>query len=201
MSEAKPFSRACENNRKPILDAIKPLLASSRAVLEIGSGTGQHAAYFAAELPHLQWYTSDIPEYHAGICMWIEDAGLPNLHAPLTLDVLQQPWPEVDVDAVFSANTAHIMSWPMVEALFAGVAKLLTADGQFLLYGPFNYAGNYTSDSNAIFDGWLKARDPESGIRNFEQLQMLADNGGMAFVHDYEMPANNRILHWRKDAG
>lgn len=198
MSAPKPFSQACENNREPILRVIRPLLESCRAVLEIGSGTGQHAAYFAAEMPQLQWFTSDLPEHHAGICMWIEDADLPNLHEPLTLDVLQHPWPAVDVDAVFSANTAHIMSWPMVEALFAGVAGLLPGGGQFLLYGPFNYAGNYTSDSNAIFDGWLKARDPESGIRNFEQLQALAETGGMLFVHDYEMPANNRILQWRK---
>ncbi|MDH3713803.1 MAG: class I SAM-dependent methyltransferase [Gammaproteobacteria bacterium] len=199
MSKPKPFSQACDNNREPILGVIRPLLADCRAVLEIGSGTGQHAAYFATELPHLQWLTSDLPEHHAGIRMWTEDADLPNLHAPLTLDVLQYPWPDVDVDAVFSANTAHIMSWQMVEALFGGVVKLLPAGGQFLLYGPFNYAGNYTSDSNAIFDGWLKARDPESGIRNFEQLQALAEAGSMSFVHDYEMPANNRILHWRKD--
>jgi len=200
MTDSKPFSQSCENNRAPILSVIQPLFEACHAVLEIGSGTGQHAANFAAELPHLHWLTSDLPEYHAGISMWVEDAGLANLHPPLTLDVLHQPWPEVDVAAVFSANTAHIMSWEMVEAFFAGVADLLPDRGQFLLYGPFNYAGEYTSDSNAIFDGWLQARDPESGIRDFEKLQQLAQGGGLSFVHDYEMPANNRLLHWRKGA-
>ena len=198
MAAAKPFSPACENNRLPILNVIKPLLANARAVLEIGSGTGQHAAYFAAELPHLQWLTSDLEAHHPGIQLWIEEAGLSNLHAPLTLDVLAQPWPAVDADAVFSANTTHIMSWSMVEAMFAGVADLLPPGGVFLLYGPFNYAGRYTSDSNARFDRSLRARDPDSGIRDFEALQTLADEGGLRFVHDYEMPANNRILHWRK---
>jgi len=198
MPTAKPFAPACENNRDPILSVIGPLFANRRAVLEVGSGTGQHAVYFAAALPHLQWFTSDQAEYHAGIRLWIEDAGLPNLHAPLTLDVLAQPWPVLEADAVFSANTTHIMSWPMVEALFAGVADLLPDGGLFVLYGPFNYAGRYTSDSNARFDRSLKARDPDSGIRDFEALQRLAENGGMRFVHDYEMPANNRILHWRK---
>ncbi len=198
MYAAKPFSQACENNRTPILNVIRPLLADSRAVLEIGSGTGQHAVYFAAELPHLQWLTSDLAAHHPGILQWLEESGSPNLHAPLTLDVTMQPWPAVDVDAVFSANTAHIMSWPMVEALFAGVASLLPDGGAFLLYGPFNYAGRYTSESNARFDRSLRARDPDSGIRDFEALQRLAEDGGLHFVHDYAMPANNRILHWHK---
>ncbi len=200
MALDKPFSQACENNRAPILAVIKPLFAECRAVLEIGSGTGQHAVYFAAELPHLQWLTSDREEGHAGIRAWIDEASLPNLRPPLSLDVQQQPWPELEVDAVFSANTAHIMSWPMVEAFFAGVAALLPGGGAFVLYGPFNYANRYTSDSNAAFDRRLKARDPLSGIRNFEDLQRLAGEGGMSFVRDYAMPANNRILHWRKDA-
>ena len=198
MPVAKPFSPACEKNRQPILNVIKPLLARSKAVLEIGTGTGQHAVYFAAELPHLQWFTSDLAEHHQGIMQWLEDAALPNLHAPLALDVLTQPWPAVDVDAVFSANTTHIMSWPMVEAFFAGVADLLPDAGAFLLYGPFNFAGRYTSDSNARFDRSLRARDPDSGIRDFEALQRLAANGGLDFLHDHEMPANNRLLHWRK---
>ena len=198
MATAKPFSPSCENNRQPILTVIKPLLASSTAVLEIGSGTGQHAVYFAAELPHLQWHTSDLPEHHAGIRLWLAEAQLPNLHAPLMLDVTSTPWPDVEADTVFSANTTHIMSWPMVEALFAGVAKLLPPAGLFLLYGPFNYGGRYTSDSNARFDRSLQARDPDMGIRDFDALQRLAEAGDLQFVRDYAMPANNRILHWQK---
>lgn len=198
MTAARPFCQASENNREPILRVIEPLLAHTRGVLEVGSGTGQHAAHFAPRLAHLQWYTSDLPAQHAGIRQWIAHADVPNLHAPVALDVRDRPWPKRDVDAVFSANTAHIMSWPVVEAFFAGVAELLPPGGQFFLYGPFNYGGRYTSDSNARFDQSLKARDPESGIRDFEKLQALAEDGGMALAGDYEMPANNRILHWRK---
>ncbi len=198
MPAAKPFSQACENNRAPILAVIKPIFANARTVLEIGSGTGQHAVYFAEALSHLQWLTSDLDEHHAGIRAWIEEAALDNLHMPLSLDVTQQPWPALDVDAVFSANTTHIMSWVMVEALFAGVAELLPEDGDFVLYGPFNFGNRYTSDSNARFDRMLKMRDPDSGIRDFEALQRLAGEGRLSFVQDYEMPANNRILHWRK---
>lgn len=194
----KPFSEACEQNKAPILAVIAPLFRDCRNVLEIGSGTGQHAVHFAANLPHLLWHTSDVAENHPGIHWWLEEATLPNTRPPLRLDVLRDPWPDLAVDAIFSANTTHIMGWLEVEALFAGVGKLLPQDGLFVLYGPFNYGGQYTSASNARFDQWLKARDPYSGIRDVDDLNRLASAARMGLIHDVEMPVNNRTLVWRK---
>ncbi len=197
----KPWSESCDQNREPILEVIRPLFSESKNILEIGSGTGQHAVFFAQQLPHLQWHTSDQSDYHAGISMWIEEAGLSNVHGPYRLDVMQESWPGLDVDAVFSANSAHIMDAMMVEAMFAGVGAILPNGGQFVLYGPFNYAGRYTSESNEHFDAWLKSRDPHSGIKSFEWLDDLAHQAGMKLQNDVAMPANNRILVWVKDAG
>ena len=194
----KPHAESCDQNRDPILSVLKPRLAGCSRVLEIGSGTGQHAVYFAAAMPQLHWQPSDRAENLPGIRQWLEEARLANLGDPLCLDVTQAVWPEVDVQAVFSANTVHIMHWPQVQALFAGVGKLLPGNGRFLLYGPFNYNGDYTSDSNRRFDAWLKARDPDSGVRDFEALNALAEQAGMTLKEDIPMPANNRILYWRK---
>lgn len=194
----KPFSQACENNKDPILGVIKDLFADCKSVLEIGSGTGQHAVYFAEQLQHLTWFTSDRVENLAGIGMWLESAGLENLREPVALDVCQLVWPAIKVDAVYTANTVHIMHWHEVEALFEGVATLLPDGGVFVLYGPVNYQNQYTSDSNARFDVMLKTRDPESGIRNFEDLNRLADNAGLILKNDFDMPANNRIISWTK---
>lgn len=193
----KPFAEACERNREPILSVLKPLLADCRAVLEIGSGTGQHAVYFAKNMPHLCWQTSDRPEYLPGIRQWLDEAALVNTPAPLSLDVSQTCWPVSECDAVFSANTVHIMAWEEVKAFVQGAGRVLSRDGLFILYGPFNYGNRYTSDSNRQFDAWLKARDPESGIRNFEDLHDLAGRAGMEFIEDREIPANNRILCWK----
>lgn len=194
----KPYSESCEQNRDAILQVIQPLFKDRKNVLEIGSGTGQHAVYFAQKMPHLIWHTSDKAENHQGILAWIEEAALDNIRAPISLDVSRDKWPNAEIDAVFSANTAHIMSWPEVEALIAGVGAQLANNGLFVLYGPFNYDGNFTSDSNARFDQWLKERDPLSGVRDFEALEKLAQKSGMALENDFEMPANNRILCWRK---
>ncbi|MCW8848004.1 MAG: class I SAM-dependent methyltransferase [Sedimenticola sp.] len=194
----KPYSESCDQNREPILSVIQPLFKESTAVLEIGSGTGQHAVYFSSRMPHLNWYTSDCPEYHEGISLWLEEAALPNLHPPLQLDVSRSVWPELAVDAVFSANTAHIMHWPDVVAMMAGVGRLLPAGGLFALYGPFNYNGKFSSGSNARFDGWLKSRDPAMGVRDFEALDDLAKQAGLQLLNDYEMPVNNRLLCWRR---
>lgn len=194
----KPYAEACDRNRGPILSVIDPLFADCKNVLEIGSGTGQHAVYFATKMPHLVWHTSDVKENHADIKAWLYKAELSNVRAPILLDVKQKDWPDITADTVFSANTAHIMHQDGVEAMFSGVGKLLPEQGKFVLYGPFNYHNQYTSDSNARFDMWLKARDPQSGIRNFEDLDNLAKAAGMEFRQDYEMPANNRILYWQK---
>lgn len=194
----KPYSESCVQNRDPILSIIEPLFRDRKDVLEIGSGTGQHAVYFAARMPHLTWHTSDLAENHAGIRAWLAEAALPNTTGPVSLDVRDRAWSAPGADAVFSANTTHIMHWDSVVALFEGVGKLLVHEGLFCLYGPFNYGGQYTSESNAQFDEWLHERDPLSGIRDFEDLDRLAGQAGMRLEHDYAMPANNRILCWRK---
>ncbi len=194
----KPFSQACENNKAPILAVLREVMAGARSVLEIGSGTGQHAVYFAGQMPWLVWQPSDRRENLPGIRAWMAEAAPGNLREPLELDVDQPDWPALAVDAAFSANTAHIMSWPQVERCFAGVAARLPAGGVFCLYGPFNYAGQFTSESNARFDAMLRARDPASGLRDCEALQALGARVGLALVADHPMPANNRLLVWRK---
>lgn len=194
----KPFSESCEQNKAPILAILeKEISPQHHSLLEIGSGTGQHAVYFAAEFPHVSWQPSDQEQNLAGIKLWIQDCKSGNLLQPLVLDT-QDSWPDSNYDLVFSANTAHIMSWPAVCAMFSGVEDCLHPDGKMILYGPFNYDGKYTSASNAQFDQWLKQRDPDSGIRDVSDLSKLAKKHGMCLAKDYEMPANNRILVWQR---
>jgi len=193
----KPYAEACDQNREPILSVLEPLLTDRKSVLEIGSGTGQHAVYFGAQFPQLDWYASDRQENHTGIRMWLDEAGLRNVHGPLQLDVTQTHWPALTVDAVFSANTLHIMAWTEVVGMFRGLPSVLKDGSILIIYGPFNYHGSYTSESNERFDAWLKARDPHSGIRDVDDLNALANAVGLQLVHDYSMPVNNRILHWQ----
>jgi len=193
----KQFSDACERNREPILQVLRRAFADRTSVLEIGSGTGQHAAYFAPALPHLAWQPSDVAENLPSIRVWREEAQTPRLLEPIELDV-DQPFPAVQADAVFSANTCHIMSWPQVERFVAGVGKLLPEGGVFALYGPFHYGGKPTSPSNAEFDAWLRNRDPKSGVRDFEAIRDLAAKRGLALEGDNAMPANNRLLVFRR---
>ncbi len=193
----KQYSTSCVQNQDPILSIIKPLFTNVRSALEIGSGTGQHAVYFSQNMPHLIWQSSDQAQYLPSVKAWIDGSDSTNLPAAIELDVTQS-WPAMNVDAVFSANTAHIMSWEMVIDFFQGVGQSLDTGGLFILYGPFNYNGQYTSQSNANFDLWLKDRDPRSAIRDFEALDQLAQKAGLKLVNDYAMPANNRILHWVK---
>jgi SAM-dependent methyltransferase len=193
----KQFSKACEENKDPILAVLRRELADCRSVLEIGSGTGQHAAYFSRHMPHLTWTPSDLEIHHDSINAWREEAKLANLLPPLLLDVTDDPWPDVRVDGVFSANTTHIMAWPAVVAMFTGIGAMLETGGIFCLYGPFNYNRCYTSDSNARFDLWLKQRDPQSGLRNIEDLIELVSACGLYLKQDYAMPVNNRLLVWQ----
>lgn len=194
----KPYSAACDQNRHAILDVIKPLLSNKKKILEIGSGTGQHAVFFAKEMPHLIWQSSDRIENHEGIQQWLEEENLDNTPAPIALDVSHDVWPKITVDAIFSANAVHIMAWDNVVDFFKQAGNLLEKNAFFILYGPFNYKGEYTSNSNKRFDAWLKNRDPNSAIRDFEALDQLAKEAGLLFVEDFEMPANNRILQWIK---
>lgn len=194
----KPYTESCDQNKIPIFSVIAPIFSSLSSVFEIGSGTGQHAVYFARKMPHLTWHTSDCSAYIEGINSWLTESKLSNLIPPVELNVSTSMWPSITVDAVFTANTVHIMHQDDVLNLVTGVAKLLNKKGSFVIYGPFNYNGGYTSDSNARFDSWLKERDPLSGIKHFEDIKKLAEENAMELVRDYEMPANNRILHFRK---
>lgn len=196
--QIKPFSESCARNQTAILAQLQTVFAGSRHVLEIASGSGQHAVFFGEGLPHVIWQTSELPENHAGIRAWLAEAALPNVLAPVALDVNDSLWPVADVDAVFNANTVHIVSWEAVECMFAGIGRILEAGGILCLYGPFNYDGRYSSESNARFDAWLKARDPQSGIRDFTAVDGLAQAQGLCLSEDIAMPANNRLLAWRK---
>jgi len=193
----KPWSPACERNRNPILEVLRRQFADRRRVLEVGSGTGQHAVHFAAALPHLVWQTSDRPEWLPGIRLWLAEAALSNTPAPLQLDVTG-PWPETRFDAIFTANSLHIMGWAEVEAFFATLPGSLTEDARLTIYGPFNYAGQFTSPSNAAFDAQLKADDPKRGIRDFEAVDALARAIGFRFDEDVALPANNRCISWHR---
>lgn len=196
----KPYSDACERNQQPILEVLLAEFAHGRRVLEIGSGTGQHAVYFGRAMPQLIWQTSDLPEHHAGINAWLQEAQLANVLPPLALDV-QEAWPtELAFDHAFSANTAHIMSWPAVCQMFAQVGRRLPVGGRFVLYGPFSEGGRQISSSNVAFDQWLRARDPASGIRDLDDLKALAQAQGLEFLRMHPMPANNRTLVWEKAA-
>lgn len=196
----KPHSPSCERNREPILDVLRRHFAGHRHVLEIGSGTGQHAVHFAAALPQLTWQSSDRAENLPGIRAWLDEAALPNTPPPLAFDVTGA-WPAERYDAVFSANTLHIMAWPEVERLFAQLPTVATPDATLVIYGPFNYAGRYSSDSNAAFDQWLKERGAHMAIRDAEAVDALADNAGFVLIDDIAMPANNRCRVWRRQHG
>jgi SAM-dependent methyltransferase len=196
-----PDAPATERNREPILGVLRAWFARRRRVLEIGSGTGQHAVYFAQAMPWLSWQTSDLPENHAGIRAWIAAAagGAGKVLAPLALDIADAgSWPAARYDAVFVANVLHIAPWPAVEALFANLPNVLEDEATLVVYGPFNENGAYTSQSNAAFDQWLKNEDPRRGIRDREAVQALAANAGLKFEADIAMPANNRCLVWSR---
>lgn len=194
----KPYSEACERNQAPILAILEKVFREPGLILEIGSGTGQHAVHFGAHLPHLVWQTSDLPDHHPGILAWLDEAALPNVKPPLPLDVQSGDWGVDKVDGMFSANTLHIMGWPGVEAFFAGAGRVLRPGGRLVVYGPFNYGGQFTSESNARFDVWLKKRDPISGIRDFEAVNDLAQQAGLVLLADHAMPSNNRTLIWER---
>ncbi|WP_090453171.1 DUF938 domain-containing protein [Dyella sp. OK004] len=193
----KPFAPACERNRDPILTVLRQQFADRQRVLEIGSGTGQHAVYFAGAMPQLSWQCSDRAEHLPGIRMWLEEAALPNTPEPLELDVGSH-WPAQRYDAVFSANTLHIMAWDEVEALFAHLPQITTEDARLAIYGPFNIDGRYTSDSNAAFDQSLKARGAHMSIRDAAAVDALAAKSGFNLIADIAMPAHNRCRIWQR---
>lgn len=202
-----PVAPAAERNKDAILTALRPLLAQARRVLEVGSGTGQHAVHFTAALPHLLWQCSELPANVPGIAARLAEEGNDRTPPPLTLDVAMPPWP-VPVatspeafDGIFTANTLHIMSFAHVKQFFQRVGEVLAPGGVCCVYGPMKYGGAFTTASNAAFDAQLRARDPESGIRDFEALDALAGAQGLTLVDDIAMPAHNQLLVWRRTAG
>jgi cyclopropane fatty-acyl-phospholipid synthase-like methyltransferase len=193
-------AEACERNKVPILEVLRTEFAATRSVLEIGSGTGQHAVHFAAHLPHLSWQPSEVAALLPALAERVRLEGSPNLRLPIALDVRATPWPHAEADAIFSANTLHIMGWDEVEDFFRGVGAALGPGGVLCVYGPFNYQGRYTSASNAQFDAWLKTRDPHSALRDFEAVNARAAAQQLVLAADHAMPANNRTLVWRRPA-
>ena len=192
----KPNAPSTEKNREPILAVLREVFADRRQVLEIGSGTGQHAIHFCAHLPHLSWQTSDRLDFLPGIRAWLAEAALTNVLPPREFDVLG-PWPDGRYDAVYSANTLHIMSWEAVEAFFAGLPAVLAPGGLLFIYGPFMFNGRHTSDSNAAFDQSLREKAPHQGVRDVAAIDALARQSGLELVEQREMPSNNFVLLWR----
>ena len=196
--EPMPFSQACENNKWPILHILRRIFTDPALILEIGSGTGQHAEFFPQELPHLQWQPTDRPGEHEICKPRLDQAQLANTNEPRALDVLSTPWSVSHADGVFSANTLHIMGWAGVDALFAGVAELLATGHHFCVYGPFNQQGRFTSESNARFHEQLKGRDPAMGLRDVDDLRTLGAHVALELVEQCPMPANNQLLVWER---
>lgn len=193
----KPFAPAAQRNADPILAVLKEAFAEVEHVLEIGSGTGQHAVHFAKAMPWLRWQCSDVPAHLAGIQAWLDDAELANTPPALALDVTG-PWPELCVDGVFSANTLHIMRWPEVEACLLGLERVLAEKATVVIYGPFKKNGQHTAASNAAFEQSLRAEDPARGIRDMAEVDTLLERVGLHRVDEVAMPANNQCLIWRR---
>jgi len=199
MHKDKPFSQACENNKAPILEKLSDIFKQPGTILEIGTGTGQHAVHFASHLPHLVWQPTDHPRNVQLSRAWIDDSGLANINPSIALNVLDGDWSNLPaINGVFSANTAHIMAWEEVRAMFRGTARALPVGAIFDLYGPFSYGGRHTSESNVHFDRSLRGQAPHMGIRDIEDLKALGEETGLGLEEDFAMPANNRLLVWRK---
>lgn len=195
----KPFAPACERNQQVILEVLnKHLTADCKNILEIGSGTGQHAVYMAAKLPQINWFTSDVRINHDGINQWLNESQLDNVSKPFAYEVGVDVWPNVDADVVFTANTLHIISLDLVTKLIDDIGKNLTKGARLMIYGPFKYQGEYTSTSNADFDQWLKDIDERRGIRDFEFIQDSLRRQKFLLIDDIKMPANNQFLIFEK---
>jgi cyclopropane fatty-acyl-phospholipid synthase-like methyltransferase len=195
----KPVSPACERNRGPILEVLqKTITRADQRLLEVGAGSGQHAVDFAPHFPWLEWHPSDLGSELAGMSMWFSESRIPNIQKPVRLDVSTDDFPKLKFDLVFTCNTLHIMSWKSCKSFFKLLGNRLREGSRVVIYGPFNYHGTFTSESNQKFDQWLKERDPASGIRHFEDVNKALEKAGFVLLHDYEMPANNRTLvYWR----
>ena len=199
MALKKTFSKACENNRQPILNRLIKIFSNTHNVLEIGSGTGQHAVFFSSNLPHLVWHASDLPCNHDTINAWIESSAVPNVRSPLVFDANSTQWKNSLVDGLFTANTCHIITWSSLANFFGRLHTILAPGGIFVIYGPFKYGGKFTSQSNQEFDLILKNNHSHQGIRDFEALDELAAGAGLKLIEDHPMPANNQLLVWKHE--
>ncbi|MGB7389547.1 DUF938 domain-containing protein [Marinomonas sp.] len=192
--KTKGFSPSCDRNKQPILERLCVHFKACKHVLEIGSGTGQHAVFFAEHLPHLMWHTSDMLDYHGSIQAWMADANLPNLVAPIEFHFGKQAWPRLDLDGVFTANTTHIMPRDAAQLMMQTIATQLKSGGVFCQYGPMNVNGEYTSEGNREFDQQLQ----QSGCGGIRDLAELVEWGeGMELTEQIAMPANNFLLVWK----
>ena len=192
----KPHASAAARNAAPIAGVLRHELRDCSTVFEIGSGTGQHAVTFAAALPGVTWQTSDLRPSHDAIRAWIADAGLENVLPPRDFDVLTAAAPSRRYGAVFSANTAHIMSYEAVCRMFEITGAMLGDPGVFCLYGPFSRGGSFSTQSNAAFDASLRTRNAAMGIRDLDDLEDLGRQNGLELVRTYAMPANNLLTVW-----
>lgn len=191
----KPTSDACDRNREPILKVLQDFITrDDRRLLEIGSGTGQHAVYLAPHFPQLAWYPTDVSGKLKGIKLWMHEAGTPNIQPPVRLEVGKDDFPKVKFDVVFTANTFHIMHWKEGKSLIKLLGHRLREGSRAIFYGPFKYEGQFTSPSNEAFDRNLKQSDPLSGIRSFEDVNNAMIKNGFELIADVDMPANNQML-------
>lgn len=197
MRDDRLHAPAAERNREPILRVLTRVLPATGTLLEVASGTGQHAACFAAALPDLTWQPSEIDgTMSASIVAWTQD--LPNVRPPIRLDVCAASWPVGPLDAIYSANMIHITPWEACLGLLAGAGRHLRPGGVLVLYGPYRLGGAHTAPSNAAFDADLRARDPRWGVRDFEAVDAAARAQDLTFAERVEMPANNQIVIWRR---
>lgn len=194
----KPYAPSCDENRDPILAILRPRLRRVRHLLEVGSGTGQHAVYFAPALPHVTWQTSDVAHHLPGIRWWLAEHPATNLPPPIALDVTADHWPQTEFDAVFSANTAHMIDEVAARALLVGVAGRLRCKGQLLWYGPFKMGGCFNGPNDRQFDLELRLRDPAIGLKDTVWLDQIAASAGLKRIEEIAMPANNFVLIWEK---
>lgn len=193
----KPYSEAANRNKDPILDVLKKYINSGK-LFEVGSGTAQHCVYFASYFSNLTWVASDRPEYHEGINAWLYEANLSNVEGPIKFVIGEDTFPNQTFDYVYSSNTLHIMSWKECLIFFDLLGDNLKRDAYIFFYGPFNYDGQFTSESNFAFDQMLRARDPNSGIRDFSDIKYILESKGFEFINDHKMPANNRLLVFKR---
>ena len=195
------YSPAAEKNKGPILEALRERLPLRAHVLEVGSGSGQHALHFTEALPKLRWQPTERHDGLTALAANLAAVGRATILPPLALDLVAGPWPVGPFDAVYAANVMHIVSVPLGEALLRGAASVLREGGQLLLYGPYKFGGTFTTESNAEFDRWLKAQDPASGVREFEAVARVAETAGLELGDNRAMPSNNQLLCFFRRAG